>query len=609
MRNTGRHIFDGQAGFSLIELTALIIIVGILAAIAIQSLTSSLKDSRKIITEREMEALSDAIVGDPEVMSGGERSDFGYVGDVGAFPPNLAALVTNPGSYSTWNGPYLPDRFTQDTSDYKLDSWGKPYAYSGGNTITSTGSGSSIVKKLADATSDYLNNTVTGFIKDASDSVPGIVYMDSVLVRVVVPNGSGGTTVRSVHPDSSGQFSFANMPAGKHQLYVIYTPDADTLNRQMIVLPRNKDAKTYKFAGSYFSGGSTGSEWGRKCELLIQAAQVPGDLTYFPVLLTEVNLPSEMVDAGGSYHAEAGGGDIMFTSDDAGANHLACQIVTFTINSNPSLARVQIWVNVPYVSSSSNTPIWVWYNSPGKTQPAPSDMYGSEAVWDTNYVVIQHMDEDPSGSAPQMIDATSNNNDGSSYGNMTPGDLVTGQIGNCLDFDGNNDYVNINHTGVTVTGKQITMESWMNLGSSNGNQNLLERGTNYALWEIRGGGTPYCVFYNGSWQTGFRFGHPAGWFMSNWHHVACVYNGTQVITYIDGAQDRSYSYSSNLDPYSSNYDLGLGLNAGWNDAYYRGKIDEMRISKSARSATWIATQYNNQSSPSTFVIEGTPVTP
>ena len=528
-----------QHGFSLVEMTALIVIIGILAAIALQSMTSVLKDNRQVSTEREMEALADAIVGNPELMSGGERSDFGYVGDVGAFPPNLTALVINPGGYTTWHGPYLRDRFAQDTSGYKLDAWGKQYSYSGTTAITSTGGGSPIVKKIADATSDYLNNTVNGYIRDVNDSVPGLVYMDSVTVQVIVPNGVGSTTSRTVHPDSSGQFTFTNMPAGKHQLFVIYTPQADTLNRQMTVLPRQKDAKTYKFTGSYFSGGgSTGSEWGRKCELVIQASQVPGDLSYFPVLLTQTNLPPEMVDANGLYHAQDGGADIMFSGDDAGANRLACQIVTFAIHPNPSQARVQIWVNVPFVSSSTNTSIWVWYNSPGMAQPAPPDMYGSESVWDSNYVVVQHMDDDPSGAAPQMIDATKNNNNGTANGNMRSNDLVSGQIGSGIDFDGTNDYININRTGVAVSGKQITMEAWMNLASANGNQNLLQRGTNYALWEIRSGGTPYCVFYNGSWQTGFRFGQSANWFRDNWHQVACVYNGTSVITYIDGVQGR-----------------------------------------------------------------------
>ncbi len=33
---------------------------------------------------------------------------------------------------------------------------------------------------------------------------------------------------------------------------------------------------------------------------------------------------------------------------------------------------------------------------------------------------------------------------------------------------------------------------------------------------------------------------------------------------------------------------------------YSGRIDEVRISASARSADWIKTEYNNQNSPSTF---------
>jgi hypothetical protein len=38
--------------------------------------------------------------------------------------------------------------------------------------------------------------------------------------------------------------------------------------------------------------------------------------------------------------------------------------------------------------------------------------------------------------------------------------------------------------------------------------------------------------------------------------------------------------------------------------FYHGLIDELRISNTVRSAGWIATEYNNQSSPSTFLSEG-----
>jgi hypothetical protein len=35
-------------------------------------------------------------------------------------------------------------------------------------------------------------------------------------------------------------------------------------------------------------------------------------------------------------------------------------------------------------------------------------------------------------------------------------------------------------------------------------------------------------------------------------------------------------------------------------AYMNGGLDEVRISNIVRSAAWISTEYNNQSSPSTF---------
>jgi hypothetical protein len=37
---------------------------------------------------------------------------------------------------------------------------------------------------------------------------------------------------------------------------------------------------------------------------------------------------------------------------------------------------------------------------------------------------------------------------------------------------------------------------------------------------------------------------------------------------------------------------------------YTGLMDEMRVSSIARSADWIKTEYNNQSSPATFVSQG-----
>ena len=66
------------------------------------------------------------------------------------------------------------------------------------------------------------------------------------------------------------------------------------------------------------------TDWGRRCAIVIQSSKVDANLADFPVLLTKDTLPSEMFDHDGSYPALEGGGDIRFSSDEAGETQLAC---------------------------------------------------------------------------------------------------------------------------------------------------------------------------------------------------------------------------------------------------------------------------------------------
>ena len=254
-----RQKLQNNRGFGLIELTMVIIIIGVLAAVAMQSATVMVQDARRVQTEREMEMLAHAITGDPLMLSNGRRADFGYVGDVGSFPTNLQALYENPGAYSTWDGPYIAQGITEDATGFKTDGWGTLYAYTGGVTIQSSGSGSILTHKIADAVSDYTLNSLNGTIKDANDSVPGPDYIDSVDITVTIPNGSGGTATKSYSPDSAGSFSLDSLPVGTHPLKLIYTPNVDTLLRYVTILPRHKSSVSFKFASAYFVGGGGGS--------------------------------------------------------------------------------------------------------------------------------------------------------------------------------------------------------------------------------------------------------------------------------------------------------------------------------------------------------------
>lgn len=254
MSNRNGH----NRGFSLIELLVVIVVLGVMAAAVMKTMTGSVDHRRRNETEREMAMLTRAIVGDPNLMQNGRRCDFGYVGDVGAFPPNLQALMQNPGGYTTWHGPYLPPGFVQDSTGFKLDAWGVAYGYSGGLTVTSTGGGSTMTAVIPGAATDYLRNRATGRITDKDDTSPG-AKADSIDIRVTVPTGSGGTASKLYHPNSSGDFALDSLPVGLHPLNIIYRPTADTLHRYLPVMPRNKDTVSYRFAFASFSGGGCGS--------------------------------------------------------------------------------------------------------------------------------------------------------------------------------------------------------------------------------------------------------------------------------------------------------------------------------------------------------------
>lgn len=228
-----------QTGFTLIEVVVVIVITGILLTVALGTGKKITDRARTEETLQEMDRLARAIVGDPNSYSNGIRSEFGYVGDVGSLPPNLDALAANPGSYSTWNGPYISNRFEQTATDYKKDAWQSDYQYTASTSITSIGSGETIARQFAGSTDELLNNRLSGNFYDSDGRPPGIVFKDSIVASLSFPDGIGGLKSVLVTPDMSGYFSIDSIPIGNHDLTVVYLPTNDTLKRFITILPNS----------------------------------------------------------------------------------------------------------------------------------------------------------------------------------------------------------------------------------------------------------------------------------------------------------------------------------------------------------------------------------
>ncbi len=239
MNNKVRHIANVR-GITMIEVIMVIVISAILVSVALKSVVTVTETGRVEETKQEMEQLDFAVQGNPDLENSGVRTDFGYIGDIGTLPGGLDSLYNAPSGYSTWNGPYIQRKFSQITNDFKEDAWGQAYTYSG-TEILSSGSGSNIVRRLANDTAALLYNQITGIILDNDGAPPGPDEKDSVWIEITIPDGTGGTITDSAGPDASGYFHLDSIPIGNHDIEIIYVSDPinDTLHRFVSVLPNS----------------------------------------------------------------------------------------------------------------------------------------------------------------------------------------------------------------------------------------------------------------------------------------------------------------------------------------------------------------------------------
>jgi len=97
-----------RAGFTLIEILLVVVIIGILVGIAVPRLSGRVEQSQVAAARSTLEAIGTAL-------------DL-YELDNGRYPASLEALVTVPSDVPNWRGPYL-------RKGMPTDPWGNPFAY------------------------------------------------------------------------------------------------------------------------------------------------------------------------------------------------------------------------------------------------------------------------------------------------------------------------------------------------------------------------------------------------------------------------------------------------------------------------------------------------
>lgn len=257
-----------------------------------------------------------------------------------------------------------------------------------------------------------------------------------------------------------------------------------------------------------------------------------------------------------------------------------------TAGSAETFAVMGLDPNTPYyfaLKTADEVPLWSGIsNCPGGRTKEEMELI---AQW--------HFDE---GDGTIAIDSSGNNNNATLINMNSAANWVDGKLGKGLNFDGNNDYLEIpSSSSLNSITSKITIMLWIKTDFS-------QRGTIIDNWYYDKTVSPqigeraFAVMAQSGANAGeFQFGlDPQGdgsnsvWLDSNtlavsneWTHLAFVSDGANMSVYINGYPDAAAAGPSAIHPSGRPLHIGVwnskGLEEPELNRYCKGIIDEVRI--------------------------------
>jgi len=198
-----------------------------------------------------------------------------------------------------------------------------------------------------------------------------------------------------------------------------------------------------------------------------------------------------------------------------------------------------------------------------------------------------------------VTDSSGNGNVGTYNGALYS---QSGKVGNAMGFDGD-DYINVAPLQ-TVSG-EFTVSAWAKLGDDSGSTHEIvgTRGPN--------GETSFDMKFDNCGDLCLHgdIGDGTDWLTNNadvnldyvsgtWYHIAYVVNGTGYAIYVDGDKVASDFAAFDGDPllYDTNDDHHFFIGqVGYDDEYFNGTIDEVRVYDRALSDSEVSAIYDSES--------------
>lgn len=301
-------------------------------------------------------------------------------------------------------------------------------------------------------------------------------------------------------------------------------------------------------------------------------------LTNFPVM---VRLDASRVPG---LQVSSNGADLRFIDDD-GKTILAHETERFQIGGDSI-----IWVQVPSIEPTESDHIWLYYGN--TTAPDAQD---AAKVWN-DFVGVYHLS--PSPIVPVQFANSAGANPGKWHDDI-PGAIVPGKINEAIGLDGMR-FIDVGDNGEVAADKDEgrTIEAWVNTGKTQDQEIVYEEGECVG-WSLgMTGGN-----YRGKFITDFEqplcngvseYVLSATASLGSWHHLTLVIDrpNSQMRLFFNGTIVSS-TVINNTEIADGNGVFRIGSDHDGGNGTFIGAIDEVRVSKNARSDAWIAAQHKS----------------
>ncbi|MFC1647242.1 DUF2341 domain-containing protein [Patescibacteria group bacterium] len=256
------------------------------------------------------------------------------------------------------------------------------------------------------------------------------------------------------------------------------------------------------------------------------------------------------------------------------------------------------------LSNTKDTDVYIYYGNKTASDYSESATYGAQNVWNSNYVGVWHLEEPDSS---LRYDSTSNNND------LIQSDLSldndTGVIGLGKEYSISRDlYIDDSSLSSNFPGKSgqtttsFSASFWYDPTWTE-DRDMGKESSSGDGWFFYGSGADDAIFsyYSSTSQLDTQSSVSSIFVIGGyWNYVVGVKNKDKNIDYIytNGALEGSETgRSGNVDATSAAFRIG-GTDVSPADGGY--PMDEVRVTNTPLTSTWISTVYNNQYSPSVY---------